>query len=431
MKPMRRAVCWMAVVWMVGHSVSVEAQEPILESQSALSDSELCGEEEHDGGQSRERDGGQHKEERDEEDGRLDVGCSAEGGDKGQDEGGEGKGDEGEGSEEPSVGRRTLNVVASVVPGVVVHGAGHMAAGDWETGTLLLAAEGAGLAMAVGGIAGLAVTGASSDLIVPFAWLLIEGAGLLLVPALADLYGVATPAGGTGLPQVEAPWLRAELGYRYIYSPIFAYRNFTVAAAQWRWRGLRIEPEAWVATDDDNNRLRVMAAWRFVGPRPGQRATDGSFVEIEGGYTRHRYGTERFSENTGEFSGAGRLDLGRVATSLQGSFVETSLGLAMGAYTYDGIATESTELLLARFAFGFYTGHSRDGWGETSVYYDHRHDGYAAGLKIPGLGSGNAGHFGLQSTSALWEGLGLRFHAESGSSHVVGVSMLYQLGGER
>ena len=339
--------------------------------------------------------------------------------------------DEDEDEEELSAGRRTLAVVSSVVPGVVVHGSGHMVAGDWETGTLLLAAEGVGLAMAVTGLVGLGLTGASSELIIPLTWTVIEGGALLVIPALADIYGVSAPAGGTGLPLVRAQDLRAELGYRYVHNPIFDYQNFSVVGGEWRWRALRLAPEAWFAVDDDNWRLRTVAAWRILGPRPDRTAEDGSFLELEGGYARHRYGTEGFTESTFEASFGGRLDLERVSRSLRGSFAESSLGLAMGVYSYDDLVNEGTEMLLGRFAFGFYTGHARDGWGETSIYYNHRHDGYAAGLKMPGPGSGIGGHFGLQSTFAVWEGLGVKLHAESGSAHVVGASMLYQMGGHR
>jgi hypothetical protein len=60
------------------------------------------------------------------------------------------------------------------------------------------------------------------------------------------------------------------------------------------------------------------------------------------------------------------------------------------------------------------------------IYYDHRHDGYAAGLKIPGIASGVLGHVGtlLQCyASAQW---GFAVRAETGSAHVIGASLLFR-----
>ena len=54
-------------------------------------------------------------------------------------------------------------------------------------------------------------------------------------------------------------------------------------------------------------------------------------------------------------------------------------------------------MLLARFGFGMYLGDPAERGGEVVVYYDHRHDDFAAGLKLTGLGSGIPGHFGAEA----------------------------------
>jgi hypothetical protein len=102
--------------------------------------------------------------------------------------------------------------------------------------------------------------------------------------------------------------------------------------------------------------------------------------------------------------------------------VEGAFGLAFGGHHYFDGATESDSMLLMRIGFGVFIG---DG-GSWTLYYDHRHDGYAAGMKMHGIASGMLGHVGtaLQYyVSSEW-GVGIR--AESGSAHVVGVSLLFR-----
>ena len=69
--------------------------------------------------------------------------------------------------------------------------------------------------------------------------------------------------------------------------------------------------------------------------------------------------------------------------------------------------------------------------GEARVYYDHRHDGYAAGLILTGLGSGVAGHFGLDLRGYFSETFGLRLDAQVGSSQIVGLSLLIRQGNQQ
>src|SRR5262245_11756703 len=94
-----------------------------------------------------------------------------------------------------SAPRRALAIGAAVVPGVVLHGAGHFAAGDTRSGLRLLAIGGAGAGLAAGSVAGLAITGASRHFAIPLVLSTITGAGFFMLTALADLYGVIMPAG--------------------------------------------------------------------------------------------------------------------------------------------------------------------------------------------------------------------------------------------
>ncbi len=330
-----------------------------------------------------------------------------------------------------STGERVLGTGAAIVPGLLVHGSGHMAIGETRTGLRLLAAEGAGLGMIVVGLGGLASTGASPRLVAPFTTSLVGGVGAFAISALADIYGVLAPSGGTGSPQLRAPDLNLELGYMHAFNPTFDFRNFTIVGAEWNVGAWRLEPRGWLALDDDNYRISATAAWRIAGPRPDRTYRDGSFLELVFGGTHHRYGTEGFSGTLGEVALQGRLDLVRIGPTLKGSFAEFGGGVALGAYHYDDIATETAELLILNFAFGIYLGHSGDGWGEAKIYYDHRHDGYAEGFKMAGLGSGTAGHFGLSVETQIYDRWGVAVATEAGSAVIGSLSLVYRMGGQR
>lgn len=330
---------------------------------------------------------------------------------------------------------------AAVFPGVLLHGAGHWAAGDASTGRTLFLLEGAGLGSTLGGIIVLAASGASKRLVAPAAVMMIGGAGLFITTWLADVYGSATGGArgedvATGAPLTEIPAVETSLGYRYVYDPTFAYRSFVTTSLDVRFGPLRLRPEGWFSTSHANERLRLLGAYRLSGPRPlsldgrsvATPPVDGSFVDVETSVTRHAYPPERFTISSLEVGFAGRLDLRRMARSLRGSFVDAGLGygVANNTYALEGAPSEVTDQLLARFGFGLYLGHPRPGgvYGETSIFYDHRHDGYAGGLKMSGLGSGVPGSFGARGLVWLGDDFGVSADAQAGSAAVLGLSII-------
>jgi hypothetical protein len=333
--------------------------------------------------------------------------------------------------EKLSPSRRGLSVAASFVPGIAIHGSGHLLAGQTRTGLTLLGLEGLGVALAIGGLAGTAATGATRRFIAPMVLGLVAGGALLIIPALADIYGILAPEGGTGSPPLALPAIETRLGFAYVYDPNFAYSLFVTPGLDVRMRALRVSAVGYYALDDANTRTRASIAYRFFGPGP--RATpapkDGSFLDLEFALTNHDYKSNGFSVTTGELNLQGRLDLVRVGPTLRGSFAELGLGIAYAAHRYPGIGTEVNDLLTPRFAFGMYLGHTGYPRGEVSAYYEHRHDGFAGGMKSRGLGSGIAGNFGFGGrvyTSRVW---GLSFDASAGSAYVGQASLLFRYGG--
>jgi hypothetical protein len=336
--------------------------------------------------------------------------------------------------------RTAAAAAAAVVPGVLLHGSGHFAAGDRPTAWRLLGAEALGLGLMAAGFGGMGVTGASRRTIEPFIWTAVAGGGLFSTSWLADIYGVWAPAGGTGVSLRVAPVLEARLGTRYVADPTLAGAGLAGAALDLRAGRWRVSPSAWVAADSvRNDRFEAAVAFRIAGPRAGADApvvADGSFIDLVAGGIHHRYDepiagplSAAFEMTSFELRMDGRYDLRRYAPSLAGSFVEGSAGVGLGAYTYPAASTtEANTMLLARFGFGLYLGRRADRWGELRLYYDHRHDDYAAGLKIPGIGSGPLGHFGVDGKAFVTTRWGFWAQGEVGAAWVAGLGLIYRYG---
>jgi hypothetical protein len=334
--------------------------------------------------------------------------------------------------------RSPLAVGAAVLPGAVVHGSGHFAAGDPKTGLTLLAAQGAGVGMLGVGLGTLVASGASRKLVGPAAALMVFGGGLWFLTWLADIYGVSSPDAGTGAPRRELPLLETATGYRYVHDPVFRPRGYVVESFDLRLGRLRLRPEAWFAASDSISRIELRAAGRIYGPlvassrRP--RAQDGSFLDMEVAASRHGFPAESFEIGAVESQLSGRLDLSRVASTMRGSFAEASAGVALTRVGYDvaGAGPDFSELLLARFAWGVYIGRPTGGvWGEALVYYDHRHDGVLGGARLAGLGSGVPGSAGVSGTMYFTRDWGLKLDAAAGSAWMGGLSVLVRAGGSR
>jgi hypothetical protein len=334
----------------------------------------------------------------------------------------------------PGTGGRALATTAAIVPGAVVHGAGHYVLGDTDTARKLLIAEGVGAGMVLGGGLGLFLTGASRYTVVPFAALVSFGVGVFSAAMFADVYGSAvSDQNGAWSRAAWAPArLESELGYRRVESPHFDHSDFVVERfALWHAR-TRVEPSLWSSFAGDNARYRLELGQRLYGASPGDPRVLADFVEIELGLTHHRYSSDYFERTTVEAVTRGRYDLGNVGQSLRGAFVEGSLGYAINATSYDfpgqDLPGDSDDLLLMTMVLGVrLRGPARPG-SEAMLFYDHRHDGFAAGMLMNGLGSGVAGHLGLRGRWFFDERYGVSAEGMFGSALVGGASILIREG---
>jgi hypothetical protein len=319
-----------------------------------------------------------------------------------------------------STPRRVLAATTALVPGLVVHGLGHLVAGDAETAIDLMWIEGAGVLLGAAGGSALALSGASRTVILPATLATIGGAGLFILSWLADLYGVLAD-GGIGIARTKDPTLEIRLGLAYVHDPTFDYRIFLTHDFELWLGSFALEPRAWIALDDDNARLGVAARYRVL-----EASVRGSYFDVRAGWIHHRYSL--FSIDTLELELGGRLDLSWISRSLGGAFVESTAGVALELDQFREVELEGRGLLLARFGFGLYLGRGGSDGSEILVYYDHRHDGYAGGTKLRGLISGVPGHFGLAARWDFSPSLGVVLDAATGSAHVIGLSLVYREG---
>jgi hypothetical protein len=318
-------------------------------------------------------------------------------------------------------------VATSVFPGVVVHGTGHLMAGERRTAYRLMAMEGVGVGLTAGGLATLAVTGASRHLS-PFIFASpVAGVGLFFISWLADVQGVAWPADARGTPLLAEPVLEARVGTRYVHDPTIDYGTLLGPALDLRWGRWRLSPGAWIAASGHNVRFDLEAGFRPVGPRPGAVAADGSYVEAVLGARHHRF-REDFDLTVLEVGARGRYDLRRFAPTMAGSFAEWGFGLgwALTHYHVGARETDADGLLLARFGYGVYLGQAPGRTGEIMAYYDHRHDDYAGGMKLTGLGSGVAGHLGLEGSWFFHARWGVQLEGQVGSAFLAGLSLIHR-----
>ena len=328
---------------------------------------------------------------------------------------------------------------ASLVPGVLVHGAGHWVRGERDTAWQLLGFELLGAGLIAGGIGGLVLTGASDDYNPPLYWMAMSGAALFGGSWFADIFGSVRGSQATGIgdPVRQLPWVELSTGYQHVANPVLAGEHFSRSALTGRLGRWRLDATLWLGPQDQApQRTHARGSWRPWGPTALapqiSGARDGSFVEAWVGYSYHTMPEGRVSVHLPELGATSRADLGRWWQTMESMFVEFEVGLGVGVSHFYGVGVkEGAQLLLGRAAFGFYIGDDPDRWNDVMVFYDHRHDGFVAGTKIPGIGSGATGHAGVRGRAGIWGPWGLEAGFAAGSAYVTDLNVTWRFGGER
>jgi hypothetical protein len=328
-----------------------------------------------------------------------------------------------------------LPALGSFVPGLVFHGTGHYLAGDTQTASKLRKLEGIGvLAFALGALP-IFLSGDSRYIGYPFYALSLGGLSLFASSAFADIYGSISGTRALGSPYVYVPKIDLQLGYAYIYDPQFEYANFVVIGLNARVGSFCFSPYAHLALDDNNQKVRIKVAYRFLGPKLSsheQESKDGSYLDLDVTCTYHAFTSEGFNVLSYELYLASRYDMGRVSKTLNGSFAEAGVGWGMEFYGYRDadmpIGEDITKLLLAHFGYGIYLGTPGRMYGEAMVYYQHRFDDFAGGIGLSGRIVGFAGHAGIKGFYYVTENWGACLKFEVGSAYIINLGILYCYG---
>ncbi|MCP3136701.1 hypothetical protein [Pyxidicoccus xibeiensis] len=326
---------------------------------------------------------------------------------------------------------QVLPVAASVLPGLLFHGLGPLIAGDTHTAKRLFAMEGAGLGLiALGGVP-IAFTGASRRTIAPLYAVTLAGFSMFGVSALANLYAVTSPAFDPGVPASSLPPLELELGYQYVSDPSFEYGSFVSVGALARFDSLQLKGSALMAPSEGNTQVRLGGAYRLLGESERARgSSDGTSLDAELFGLYHRYPTEGFTVAGAEVGLRGRYAMARVSPALAGSFAEASLGTSFHGYSYPGAVDDGnlSEQLLFTFGYGVWLGRGGPVRGDALLYYDHRKDDFAGGMRT--RGGGVIGSFGLRGRALLTQDWGVAAEVQAGGAVVGRLSLIYAVGGD-
>jgi hypothetical protein len=329
--------------------------------------------------------------------------------------------------------------LAALLPGVLLHGSGTWLQGRQQTSERLLTLEGVGLLGTFASGFVLFQTGAARNLVGPTALVAVAGVSTFGLSFLANLYATWAPREGFGEPRRSLSLLESALGYTYVYDPQFAFRHFLTTRLDARVDAWHLSLGTAHAPEQDNQRYELGAGfrlWDATGDiestwRAGSRR-DGSYLEPRVGFSEHRYDGSGFLTRVLELELEGRVDVQRLLPDVRGAFFQLGAGVAEQWFVFDlpqVAASDTSSLLLAHAGFGMYLGQRSGGpGGELELYYDHRHDGFAGGLRARGLGSGVPGHFGLRSQYALTPRWGVRAEVQTGSAWVVNLAATLRVG---
>jgi hypothetical protein len=297
-----------------------------------------------------------------------------------------------------------------------------------RTAKKVAVAGGVGVVSAVTGVALVALTGASRRFVAPLALVSVAGVGLFATSLVSGLYAWTGPETPPGQPLLLAPRFETRLGVTGIHDPVFDHRAIVDQRLDARVAWFRLSASSQFAPESTTRRVRAESAVRLHGPqaRDDSPAVDGSFVDVEAAITDHESRSAGFGTFTAETSVRGRWDLARFDDGLRGGFVEGLAGIGLTRDRYATGASDVSDLLLARFAWGLYLGRG----GEALLYYDHRRDGFAGGLQPSGIGAGYLGSLGASARYYVFGPFGIGADLQLGAAALGGLSVLYRWEGK-
>lgn len=331
---------------------------------------------------------------------------------------------------DPRDASQALAIGASLVPGVVAHGAGHWVACQPETALRILTLEGVAVATTLVSVTALVTTGASRYVVAPLALGALGGVGLFTTSWLADIYGVAAPDGGTGRPRPSTPRLTIQTGLRAIHDPLFETPWLISHGFEVETGLIRVSPELEASPDARHRRYALLFERRLLGTHTDPRRHARWVLDSRLGLRDFSEKNEGFGSTTVEFALSGRMDLDLLGATLQGAFATAELGYAREWHRFDGLPGYTWDSLLGRVGFGAYLGRYGPVRGQSFIAYDHRRDTVAGGLHLPGIAAGYAGFVEHRSELYLGKNWGGALELAYGSAFVVSAYLLFRPAGD-
>ncbi|MBN2722709.1 MAG: hypothetical protein JXR95_01425 [Deltaproteobacteria bacterium] len=326
-----------------------------------------------------------------------------------------------------STGNLILGGVASIIPGIIISGGGHYMTGDNTGAKKLFYAKATGLGILISGFLPILFSNASEKVMFVAYPVALTGFGLFSISTLADLFGTLNTGAKNSFSNKTPYTIQLEQNIMHVHDPQFNYDFFSYSSVFFNFRKTVSGIEGYYAPEDSNKKLKLSTSYILLGKAPSEFRNDNSKLEITVAWSWHKFPNELFSTQTYEISCGGRMELHHFHGSLKGSFSEISLGAALERVKYDFTPTDKdySSLLLFRFSFGIYLGSNKN--GELEIFYNHRHDDWAAGLGAGGMGDGVLGHFGIQGHYFFNKLLGVRALFEAGMAYrtVLGMVIRY------
>jgi hypothetical protein len=250
---------------------------------------------------------------------------------------------------EPEPRRGSLLAVgASVVPGILVHGAGHFVLGERKAAYRLFAIEGVGLAGIVGGMGVLASVGGSEKLAPLYVPLVVGGLGLFGASFLGDAAGAAHGARPWPEPRL-VDGLTLRTGYVGLFDSKHTFGHMGALSGEWRDGRLVLEGGATLHPRGNYRQYRGLAGWRVWAPA-GERVTR---LTLFGEVARQAFPGEGFSITTGRAFGELRQNLGAFVPTLQNTWLLGRLGWGIDSLDYTGAAAaDALQFLVAETGYG-------------------------------------------------------------------------------
>jgi hypothetical protein len=280
---------------------------------------------------------------------------------------------------------------ASIIPGLLVHGAGHFAAGESSNGYRLLAIEGVGIAGIVGGLATLRAVRGSEKLAPVYVPVTVTGVGLFIASFLADVAG--TLHGQRPWPVPRPPGtLTLTGGYTGLFASKHTFSHLGRLGAEWHYRRLTCGAALMLHPEFDYSQYGGTVSLRLWEPGADDPVTRLTvFVDAY----HQRFRTEGFSITAFRGFGELRWNMGYLVTTMRNAWWLARLGWGFDLLSFDNIASGEDGLPFIVFEVGM--GLMASERVSLELVYRQRKGELPGGMTVAGALAGFLGMIEFQS----------------------------------